>query len=518
MLCPQCLKEVAKFSPESERDAHRYKCPDCGRYVPTLYVEDNRGYTPAVLSVIAHQGHGKTTFLAALFFALEVLEREGWPRFHMTPHDADAFDTITFSVDKLRRGRLPDPTSKLFPKPAMLRLCRVPQLGDFDLLAYDTCGEALQTVQDITQWVGYLCRAPHIMFLIDLSTIRGEDELRRFLVQYRVALQEQGYDPRNQTLVVVLTKCDCLPKGVVLPKSAQDALRGSPSEIVSKVTLETISDDLLGMVQKLYPAFVKGARQAFRQVVCMPVSALGSPPNDQALSVEPRPRGAVLPLLWLLTTARENQDTVRYGRILFAAARGTACAALFGGGVTWLVALIWLAIRDGRDCHNIKAGFELLKSMKSVALTSVPLAACLLPLLAIVEDFSGGRLRRLMVAATHGSLWGMLGFAVYTVAAAYVNKTPVENSLFVAAIRMQEGVLWGALCGVGYAAIRRPLDVARNTHFATMFMVMGAVAAFSALRQEFAAIPAIVAATVLVFGGAHLTRDRERVRQLLRGR
>ncbi len=318
MLCPFCLNDVTfKWEKSNDAPASFYSCPDCAEQVPALYVEDYKQYPPVVVSTIGFRGHGKTTYLGALFY---VLKRSGlasyWNGFFTMGLNEETLETVWNLVDMLERGELPDSTPKIFPRPAMIRVEGIPMQPNCTLLCYDTGGECFERPEQLVQHASFVQRARTAMLLVNVPD-RGnpDEEMPRLLNIYIVGMVELGARTQDQHLVVVYTKADEMPDrfrnnwGEVagyLVRGSVDGL-ANPREYVRDMhLLSGRLRDVFTPHQLNAEEFLNMADKHFKSVTFSMVSALGKQPDGNRISDGITPRRVLDPLLWVMEKSRSG--------------------------------------------------------------------------------------------------------------------------------------------------------------------------------------------------------------------
>jgi len=316
MLCPFCLHDVT-FKREKPKDASAsvYLCPDCREQVPALYVEGYNQYPPVVVSTIGFRQHGKTIYLSALFYALRRLGLAShWKGFFTMGLNEETLETVWNLVDMLERGKLPDSTPKVFPRPAIIRVEGVPMQPNRTLLCYDTGGECFERPTQLVQYASFVQRARTAMLLVNIPDRENPDEeMKRLLNIYVVGMAELGARTQDQHLVVVYTKADEIPGrfrnhwGEVADYFVRGSIDGlaNPQEYVRHMRL--LSDWLrrdFTQYQLQAGEFLNMADKHFKSVTFSMVSALGAQPHGQQLSAPIAPRRVLDPLFWVMEKSR----------------------------------------------------------------------------------------------------------------------------------------------------------------------------------------------------------------------
>lgn len=312
MLCPFCLTNL---------QSRVNQCTACSRKLPPEYVKSHSGWLrkePSMVSVIGFSGHGKTVYLASLYYALQNLVPRAWDAFHRQGLTIETLKMLYHNMGLLKSGDLPyktNPTS--FPVPNIDRLCKIPQFGDRTLLIYDPPGEAFELVEDdIQRFAGFVRHSRCALFLVSLKDMMGEfdspdavaDEMHRLLETYNVGMTKMGAPNKSQHLIVVYTKGDLLPSHFedlpeeiieYLEQSGVEALRDlRPYMEGMRRNSRLLHDFTLNALNA--GNFLSNAKAHFKTVEFCAVSALGSQPVGDRLSERIAPRRVIDPLLWVL--------------------------------------------------------------------------------------------------------------------------------------------------------------------------------------------------------------------------
>jgi len=273
-------------------------------------------HRPAIVSVIGFKGHGKTVYLAALYYVLQNFAPRAWDSFYRQGLTMKTLQMLYENVSLLKRGDLPEKTAQVFPEPNIDRLYKIPQFGDRTLLIYDPPGEAFDLVDDSLQrYAGFVKHSRSALFLISLTDMMDEfgsaeavaDEMYRLLECYNFGMTEIGAQHKFQHLIVVYTKADRLLSELGFPSEITKYLETSEvatlhdlpkyiermqhnSRLLRKFTLETLNAQ----------GFISNAAAHFVSTEFCAVSSLGSEPVGSKLSERIAPRRVMDPLLWVL--------------------------------------------------------------------------------------------------------------------------------------------------------------------------------------------------------------------------
>lgn len=312
MLCPFCLDNVkVNGSPQTTEAGGGYECPNgqCRQTIPIAYVKDYRKFPPVVVSSVGFRAHGKTVYIASLFYLLKFAGiGKHWPYFHATALNQESLDLVYENVKMLMGGELPPATPQNFPRPTIIRIQGVPIQRNCTLLFYDTAGESFAQANRYVRFAGFVRRAKTALFLVSLEDMKNPKiELDKLLNTYFLGMTDLGGNTQDQHLAVVLTKADALAK----------ALSGRP-ELFHYLT-EGMVDGLAapsGYMQRLYGIsrgvrdyietelgasdFLAATRNHFRSTTFSLVSALGAKPIGKRLPAGFAPRRVFDPLLVLM--------------------------------------------------------------------------------------------------------------------------------------------------------------------------------------------------------------------------
>lgn len=312
MLCPYCQRQVGAFAKVPAGATLRCPLADCPGQdfdVPNLYTRDYDRHPPVAMSILGPTGHGKTMFIEALLTHLE--RHVNWPGFSTQWMDEVGMREIRERLRTLRQqGQVADATQRVFPRPKILRLRNVPRLGGRQLLMYDTSGESFSTSENMLESGRYVRNSPAILWLVSVTEFEYPEQLADLTTTYAHAMELMGADPREQGMVLVLTKGDLLLEpdaGAAaglppLPPAAREFLENDDLNPAGDAwgRLEAVHVALDGWLQKTpLRNTINLLKEQFRTLKLTIVSAQGRPAIDQALTMDLMPRGVLAPLLWL---------------------------------------------------------------------------------------------------------------------------------------------------------------------------------------------------------------------------
>lgn len=316
MLCPFCLTNL-KSDIKS--------CSACKTELPSEYVERHSGWIasftpPAIVSVIGFSGHGKTVYLASLFFALQNLVPRAWGSFYRQALTMNTLQVLYKNLGMLKMGEMPDATLKVFPVPNIDRFHNMPKFGNRTMLMYDPPGEAFEIdahAEYFEEYAGFVKHSPCALFLISITDMMQKfesedavaDEMDSLLQRYNLGLMNGKKSAKlDQHLIVVYTKSDRLlshagfPPEVIqsLEKSGVDGLGNIDGYLQdmkrNSVLLRSFTENTLNA-----RGFLNNAYEHFQSVEFCAVSSLGSEPTGNRLAERVSPRRVLDPLIWVLS-------------------------------------------------------------------------------------------------------------------------------------------------------------------------------------------------------------------------
>jgi hypothetical protein len=271
---------------------------------------------PAIVSVVGFSGHGKTVYLASLYYVLQNLVPRAWKAFYRQGLTFETLKVLHHNLSMLKSGELPASTPHVFPEPNIDRLFKIPRFGDRTLLIYDPQGEAFDVVREdsFQKFAGFVKHSQCVLFLISLSDMMEggfqdsvADEMHRLLERYNVGMSEMGIRDSFQHLMVVYTKADSLLSDFRLPAEITKYLENGEVETLGDVRsylqgMHHNSELLLEFTREELQAanFLNNAKDHFKSVDFCAVSALGSKPTGDRLAERIAPRRVIDPLLWVL--------------------------------------------------------------------------------------------------------------------------------------------------------------------------------------------------------------------------
>jgi len=311
MLCPYCLEEntINKVEGVGRTD---YICSEHAEpRIPKIY-GDNPKLPRDVISSIGFSGHGKTAYFASLFSSLDDLARV-WPKFAFLPVDDPSLQTVHDNVKLIKGGKLPARTPQNFPLPTIVQFSDMPKFKDRFLIFYDTGGENFEKASRLIANAPFVKRSQTAVFFMSLSDLDyNSQEMAHLLMVYIMGLKEIGGEPKQQNLLVVLTKGDLLaPKMENRPDIWKYLVNGDTkniqyANIKSQISdMKKISNSLKAFIREDIGAahFVALGEKNFRAVDFCIVSALGAAPKGDELDISIMPKRIFDPILWVMNNS-----------------------------------------------------------------------------------------------------------------------------------------------------------------------------------------------------------------------
>ena len=313
MLCPFCLKEntIKKID---DRGRPYYICSEHPEpRIPIIYAE-NEKLPRDIISAIGFRGNGKSAYFASLFSSLESLASPNvWPRFSYNPVDDHGLTIVHQNMQLLKKGILPQRTPKNFPMPTIVQFSDMPKFKDRFLIFYDTGGESFEKASDLGTYANFVTRSQTAIFFMSLHDLEyNPQEMLRLLHVYMIGLKELGGNPKQQHLLVVLTKGDLLApkledhhdiwdyliKGDVKNLRYAD-INAQMTEMkkISKLLKEFLRYDIAAA------GFISLGEKNFRTVEICITSALGAAPNGDQLDITSTPKRIFDPILWVMNNS-----------------------------------------------------------------------------------------------------------------------------------------------------------------------------------------------------------------------
>jgi hypothetical protein len=313
MLCPFCLKEnTIKKIEEGGRSY--YICSECPQNVIPITYAENEKIPRDVISAIGFKQHGKSAYFASLFSSLDALASPNvWPDFFTFPANEQAMDVVNNNVRLLKKGELPQTTPKQFPLPTIVQFSNMPKFKKRFLIFYDTGGENFERASSLIDNAKFITRSQTATFFISLHDLEyNPQEMARLLNAYIIGLKDLGGNPKQQHLLVVLTKGDLLASKLELHKQIWDYLvNGDVKNIrysninsqmtemkkISKLLKDFLIEDIGATI------FLNLAKENFSNVEICIISALGASPKGRQLDISVTPKRIFDPILWVMNNS-----------------------------------------------------------------------------------------------------------------------------------------------------------------------------------------------------------------------
>jgi len=311
MLCPFCLKENT-ISKIEEGGRSYYVCSEHPEpKIPIIYGENDK-IPRDVISAIGFRGHGKSAYFASLFSSLDSLARI-WPNFSTFPIDEKSLDTVHDNVKLLKGGKLPSATPMNFPIPTIVQFSDMPKFKDRFLIFYDTSGESFERATRLVNNANFVKRSQTAIFFMSLQDIDYDSiEMSRLLSVYIMGLKELGGNPKEQNLLVVLTKGDLLAPKLESHKKIWDYLVNGDVENTQYSNIKLQISDMREISQLLKDFlkndigatnFIALGEKNFRSVEICIISALGAAPKGDQLDISATPKRIFDPILWVMNNS-----------------------------------------------------------------------------------------------------------------------------------------------------------------------------------------------------------------------
>jgi GTPase SAR1 family protein len=270
------------------------------------------------VAIIGLPGHGKTVFLASLFwdsfFTLSRSFQEEKRKYNVYAETQKASDVFFGNAQTLSQGRLPPPNPRIKPEPATLKFTGVPVAGsrrrrDILLTFYDIAGEVFNSDQLTRENAPYLKMAHDIIFLFDPTRPDFNALMAGTLVQ-RVFRITRGDMRKN--FILVLSKMDELRHQ---DEWAERLGRYWPDHPPMPRDLEAYCVQMDELSAHLRDWWTDGRHQAQAVINSLPtttrfcaISSLGQTPTRDSsgalrLTGEPEPFRVRDPLFWVFRAA-----------------------------------------------------------------------------------------------------------------------------------------------------------------------------------------------------------------------
>jgi tetratricopeptide (TPR) repeat protein len=312
MLCPFCLKE-GTIKKIEEKGRIYYICSEHAfPTIPITYAE-NEKLPRDVISAIGFRTHGKSAYFASLFASLDDLARV-WPGFCTFPVDEKGLETVNDNVKLFKGGKLPERTpSGNFGLPTIVQFSDMPKFKDRFLIFYDTSGENYERASSLINNANFVKRSQTAIFFMSLYDLEyNTQEMHHLLAVYIQGLKDLGGNPKEQHLLVVLTKGDLLAPKLESHKQIWEYLVNGDvnnlqySDIKSQMAeMKKISKFLKEFLREDIGAnnFMALSEKNFRSVEICIISALGAAPKGDQLDISATPKRIFDPILWVMNNS-----------------------------------------------------------------------------------------------------------------------------------------------------------------------------------------------------------------------
>jgi hypothetical protein len=311
MLCPFCLKENTITKVEDGGRSY-YVCSEHAEpRIPVTYGE-NYKIPRDVISAIGFRGHGKTAYFASLFSSLNDLALV-WPNFSTFPIDEKSLDTVHDNVKLLNGGNLPRNTPKNFPIPTIVQFSDMPKFKDRFLIFYDTGGENFERASNLIGNANFVKRSKTAIFFMSLPDLEYDtQQMHHLLSVYIQGLKDLGGNPKEQNLLVVLTKGDLLAPKLEKHNEIWNYLVNGDTKNLQYANLNSqlaemkkISKSLKAFIREDIGAagFLNLGEKNFRAVDICIISALGAAPKGDQLDISVNPKRIFDPILWVMNNS-----------------------------------------------------------------------------------------------------------------------------------------------------------------------------------------------------------------------
>lgn len=306
--CPYCLKSThpkTEIRREKQGDPYEtYVCSECEKEIPPEYIIENGRVQKLSIGMVGFRGHGKTTYLSALFYLLHDMCPTIWNNFVLLSLNKEALDRLHEKKTSLLSGNLPEATPTNFPVPAIVEFRNIPTLGTYFVSFYDTGGEVFEDPASIRGPGLFVAYSDVVLFLISIANIYSKEndrwarELDRLLDIYIRAIRDMHIGRKKQHLVVVFSKADLLLEGKPeLSKSLKEYIEQGDYK-----KYKSLNEDNLRLIISISREienwleinranlFINLARDNFKSVEYTMVSSLGAAPKGDKLEFRLTPK------------------------------------------------------------------------------------------------------------------------------------------------------------------------------------------------------------------------------------
>ncbi len=325
VICPFCLKP--------HDFALARTCEICAdNPVPDEYIAEYDRVPPLWLLTIGFSRHGKTTYLAALTLVLENMSNV-WEGMYDNAYDQATMTAIRQMWREAMQGEIVQKTDVTTPRPLLIGLYGLPEVGSRSLVMYDVAGEIFDSINEVQAYLPALKFVGTTWFLVSLQDLENDQEgrsLTDLFSVYRKGMRSLQADLQGRNLIVVYTKAD----QVAFTPEIEEYLMLDPYQALTlpDATLPPSEDFSLqeyrqGMEQvsnlleeytrqrvKKGRAFINMVKAEGMNLYFSVVSALGQSPDVSSSRLRERARRyrVLDPFLWALTLqATETTRTLR---------------------------------------------------------------------------------------------------------------------------------------------------------------------------------------------------------------
>jgi hypothetical protein len=306
MLCPNCLKQDC-VTKTTDGKIVVFTCDECKQPVVGEYGK-NPGTPRDVISAVGFRGHGKTVYFASLFNTFEDLSR-CWKGFYPFAIDETSLRIVDDNRKLLRELTLPQATLMNFPTPTVVKLSKIPGLGNRFTLFYDVSGEAYRQASLLVRHAHFVIRSSTVLFIVSPTDMEHPgQEMHTLLSTYVQGIDSLGGDTKKQHLVVVLSKGDRLQQQLQSYEGLWEYLVNGGIESLNDFKFGKYIKGMKHTSRKIKnyiwdslngAAFVNFAKERFKTTDYCIVSATGADASNYRLESRAMPKRLLDPLLWI---------------------------------------------------------------------------------------------------------------------------------------------------------------------------------------------------------------------------
>jgi hypothetical protein len=309
IICPFCLSQSSITRKVDEKGLRYWICTNstCQKHIPAEYM--NYPAVPKeVISAVGFRGHGKSVYFASLFKSMGRFEN-CWPGFYTHPIEERSLDTVIKNAKSLENGKLPDPTQANFLEPTIVRFTKIPGLGDRFFIFCDTAGENFERASALVRNASFVRFSRTVTFFLSLQDLEYDgNNMRNLLSTYVQGLTELGGNPKDQHLLVILSKADELKLRMARREATWHYLESGVPEELKNIAMgnymgviRKVSSHLKKFIREDLKAsgFISFGEDRFKSLEISIVSALGAKPVGNKLQVEINPKRIMDPIVWI---------------------------------------------------------------------------------------------------------------------------------------------------------------------------------------------------------------------------